>query len=279
VDSPTTIAVRDGGVFGKQVAVLGVQVNPAGPGVADLSILLRSDKEVDPQAMLAVHLNDRSGRVIDKAGDLRLEPSGRSVPAGRTWIARHRLSQEALGKAASIGIAMYVTPAALFGVSGAQTDWGGRRLILPLGQPSLSDEQIAEFVASPRTTAVRHGGVFGKQVAVLGVQMNESGPDEVDVSILLRSEKDIDPRAMLAVHLNDANGKIIDKPGDRRLELSSRGIPAGRTWIADYAVKKESFRKAASIGIAVYVTPASLFHVSGPRTDWGGRRLILPTPG
>jgi peptidoglycan/LPS O-acetylase OafA/YrhL len=146
----------------------------------------------------------------------------------------------------------------------------------PTNVVPLGEEQVADFVASSRALPAIDGGVFGQQVAVLGVQVKETRPDKVDLSILLRSEKDVDPNVFLAVHLNDADGKVIDKGGDHLLEHYGRAIPAGRTWIAHYDVRKEAFKDAASISIAAYVTPAALFNVSGALTDWGGRRLVLP---
>jgi hypothetical protein len=143
----------------------------------------------------------------------------------------------------------------------------------------LDARQVAEFVASPRTISVRDGGVFEFKVAILGVQVDDTVPDAVNLSVLLRSDGEIPPQVFLAVHLNDATGKVIGSPGDRLLQESGLGIPAGRSWVATYTVKKEMFTQAASIGLAVYVTADSLFKVSGGQTDWDGRRLILPTRG
>jgi peptidoglycan/LPS O-acetylase OafA/YrhL len=144
------------------------------------------------------------------------------------------------------------------------------------GTASVVDEsQLGAFIQSPATVVVPGGGVFDEGLRVLGVQVRENGEDSVSLSILLRSEAQIAPQLILAVHLNDSEGKIIGAPGDRALDPSGKPIRAAQTWIADYPVKKELLQRAASIGLALYTTPDRLYKVSGTQTDWDGQRLIL----
>jgi peptidoglycan/LPS O-acetylase OafA/YrhL len=139
----------------------------------------------------------------------------------------------------------------------------------------VGESQLAAFLQSPATIPVADGGVFDKRLRVLAIQARDAGQGSMALSILLRSEEEIGPGVILAVHLNDADGKIIGAPGDKPLERLGKPIRAGQTWIADYAVKKDLLQGAASIGLALYVSPERLFKVSGAQTDWNGQRLIF----
>jgi len=143
---------------------------------------------------------------------------------------------------------------------------------------AMDPSAVNAFLSS--SGVVRVGGVggeasFSNGIAVLAVRVAEQSADKLDVSVLLRNQKDAKVDSVIALHLNDAQGRIIDKPGDVLLDKSSLQLPAGTSWLQPFSINRDVYAKTFSFGIAMYRNPATLFDITGGNRDWGGRRLII----
>ncbi|WP_025915740.1 acyltransferase [Herminiimonas sp. CN] len=150
---------------------------------------------------------------------------------------------------------------------------------LSIFRPSLISAMDASavnaFLSSSGVIKVGDEATFNNGIAVLAVRVAEQSVDTLNVAVLLRNQKDAKIDSVLALHLNDAQGRIIDKPGDVLLDKSSSRLPAGTSWLQSFSINRNAYEKTSSFGIAMYRNPATLFDISGGNRDWGGRRLII----
>lgn len=131
------------------------------------------------------------------------------------------------------------------------------------------------FLSSSSTKVVNGEATFDERYTVLGWQPAFSSNGLIMIDILFRAKTDLVPSDFLALHLNDAAGNIIDKPGDILLDKSSKRIPEGAFWIQRFTVTAQEFDQSKSIGLAMYKNSTLLFDLKGGVSDWGGKRLLL----
>jgi hypothetical protein len=99
-------------------------------GEVHVRFLLRANQVLHASDLFAVHLNQPDGTM--KANfDRRLDFGRVTIPAGTTWIHKTSFPIALLKGADNLGVAMYAHPSSLFGITGGNTDWGGKRLIVP----------------------------------------------------------------------------------------------------------------------------------------------------
>lgn len=140
---------------------------------------------------------------------------------------------------------------------------------------AMDASEVNTFLSSSGVVRVGDDAIFNNGIAVLAVRVAEQSADKLTVAVLLRSQKTTKIDSVLALHLNDAQGRIIDKPGDILLDKSSSRLPVGTSWLQSFSISKNAYKNTASFGIAMYREPTTLFDISGGRRDWGGRRLIV----
>lgn len=139
----------------------------------------------------------------------------------------------------------------------------------------INASEANAFLSSSEVIKVADDGTFNNGITVLAVRVAEQSEGKLKVVILLRSQKDATVDNFMTLHLNDAQGRIINQPVDVLLDKSSLKLPAGASWLQSFLIDKEIYAKTSSFGIAMYKDPATLFDVSGGNRDWGGRRLII----
>lgn len=151
----------------------------------------------------------------------------------------------------------------------------GLFLFRPPAISVMDSNLMQKFLSSSGLVKVDGEPTFINGIAVLAVRVKEEATDTLRVEVLLHTRKSARVDSILALHLNDAQGKIVQVPGDVRLDRSSLQLPAGTTWVQPFSVQKNIYEQSSSLGIAMYDDPAALFAIIGGERDWGGRRLII----
>ena len=82
--------------------------------------------------MVALHLNDDKGAMFAAPGDVVIDKAATKTRAGTYWVQRFTTTRALYDQTKSLGMAMYKNSAVLFEVSGGESDWNGRRLVLPM---------------------------------------------------------------------------------------------------------------------------------------------------
>lgn len=121
-----------GATFDGRFTILAVRLRTLNDERVEISVLLRSDKKQVGDVVLAMHLNDAEKNILYKTGDLLLDKSPANIPLGTHWVHTIQTDSKEVKLSKSIGIALYNQPSTLFTVSGSSSDWGGKRLIIPL---------------------------------------------------------------------------------------------------------------------------------------------------
>jgi hypothetical protein len=97
--------------------------------VAEIGVLLRATQDLWAHDTLALHLNNEKGAIIASI-DQQIDFSRVSTPAGTYWVQKFKIPIVQFEQTFTFGLAMYITPAALFSVVGGDRDWDGKRLII-----------------------------------------------------------------------------------------------------------------------------------------------------
>jgi len=131
-------------------------------------------------------------------------------------------------------------------------------------------------LSAPNTKVIDEDIIFDGRYVVLAWRPISQPNGQVKIDFLLHAKTNLVANDILALHLNNAANNVIDQPGDVMLDKSAKHIPAGTSWIQSSTVTTQRFELSKSIGIAMYKDPAFLFTVRGGRSDWEGKRLLLP---
>jgi peptidoglycan/LPS O-acetylase OafA/YrhL len=126
---PATVT-GSGGVFSNGVQVLGMHVARDVHGSVRALVLMRSERAIKLESIIAVHLNDANGAIIVGLGDVPLDKAATRVDAGTYWTQAFPLSPAGMQGASAIAFAMYNRFPELLTVTGGSTDWDHHRLIL-----------------------------------------------------------------------------------------------------------------------------------------------------
>jgi peptidoglycan/LPS O-acetylase OafA/YrhL len=136
--------------------------------------------------------------------------------------------------------------------------------------------EVNQFLASEGRRFEGRSGTFDGRYAVIGFAATSHAGDNVTLEFLLRAEITFEVTDMLAVHLNGPDGEILVALGSR-MENSRRQLTTqGTYWIERIKISRSQYEAAHSVGVAMYRQVTDLYAVSGGRTDWEGRRLVLP---
>lgn len=118
--------------FANGISIKGVTFTdlPDGKHV-ETSLILKSEKEMVLDGVIAMHLNDQTGNILSTPGDLPMDKMKSKIPANTYWKHKFIVTKKELDNCASVGIAMYKSPSNLISVESNSSDWGGKRLIIP----------------------------------------------------------------------------------------------------------------------------------------------------
>jgi hypothetical protein len=158
----------------------------------------------------------------------------------------------------------------------------GMALALIFLRPStifaLDDSKVIQFNKLSAEQLNLSGKVtFNNKYEILGVRVEADSriKNTAEILVLMRVKETLHATDTLALHTIAADGQMTGG-FDRRLDTGRLSIPAGTRWIQKFVVPKDKFNQSASLGLAMYTTPAKLFDAVGGNRDWGGTRLILP---
>jgi peptidoglycan/LPS O-acetylase OafA/YrhL len=144
---------------------------------------------------------------------------------------------------------------------------------------TLDADAVARFLqATPPSQQYGGGVVFDGRYQILALQILAQDSGAVRVQVLLKALKDLPSNDALAFHVNDREGKMLSN-FDRKLDFGHRPMLAGSHWLQQFDIPKAQFEAGASIGLAMYRTPTTLFPAVGGLLDWGGKRFIVPLAG
>lgn len=276
--STEDLGIPRGVIFDDRYEVMAMHIHAENSETVQVHVLLHATQKLWARDVLALHINDKNGNMITNA-DRRLDFGRTSIPEGTYWIQRFKISKVKLDQAASIGLAMYNKPSALFDGVGGTRDWGGKRLIVPLNQSGivkLDQASVAAFVhLTSENVAIPQGVRFDNRYEIVAMRVHKNNADAAQIEVLLHAPQELFAHDVLALHINDKNGNMIVND-DRCLDAGRTAIPAGTYWIQQFSIPKAQLNQASTFGLAMYNTPSAVFDVVGGDRDWGGKRLILP---
>lgn len=139
------------------------------------------------------------------------------------------------------------------------------------------DEREVSILLQPSSELLANspGAIFDGRYEIVGLRVQDKGANVVQVQVLLRALQTMRANDVLALHLNDHDGKFLGN-FDARLDFGRTAIPAGTSWIKAFEVPRALFERTASLGLAMYANPSNLFEANGGERDWDGRRLVFP---
>lgn len=118
------------------------------------------------------------------------------------------------------------------------------------------------------------GGTYSNGIRVVGLQV-KMVDGKLMGRVLMTAERRLSLDAILAVHLNDAAGVVIARPGDFPLDNARSRVEAGTFWIQSFLIAEPDLNAASSLALALYTNPPDLLTVVGGRTDWENKRLLF----
>lgn len=126
-----THQIEGGASFDQRYKVLAFRVEPLGTDKVALRLLMRAEQDFVAKDVLALHLNDSKGSIFDAPGDVVVDKSASITSAGTHWVQKFETTRGLYDRTHSLGVAMYRNPSTLFEIVGGDSDWNGRRLVLP----------------------------------------------------------------------------------------------------------------------------------------------------
>ena len=157
---------------------------------------------------------------------------------------------------------------------------GAMYFLRPSTIVQLGANDVNAFLqSSPEEVAMPQSASFDRRYGIIAIRStHKTNAGTVEVRVLLEALQTMHVNDMLALHLNDRDGKMMPDHSDKRLDFGRAVIPRGAQWIQKFEVPLASFKCATSFGIAMFSAspPMVLYDGVGGERDWGGRRLILP---
>ena len=129
---PGTYQVASGATFDKRYHVVAYRTQAVAGDNVELQLLMRAEQDFIANDVVALHLNDEKGAMFAAPGDVVVDKAATKTRAGTYWVQRFTTTRALYDQTKSLGMAMYKNSAVLFEVSGGESDWNGRRLVLPL---------------------------------------------------------------------------------------------------------------------------------------------------
>ena len=117
-------------VFDQRYEFQALQLEPIGGQKVKVHVLLRARTALKATDILGLHVNRSDGTIL-AVFDRQLDFARAVVPAGTLWIQTYTLPADKLRAGTNLGFALYRSPGTLFDVAGGNSDWGGKRLIVP----------------------------------------------------------------------------------------------------------------------------------------------------
>lgn len=137
-----TYQIAGGATFDKRYHVVAYRTQAVAGDNVELQLLMRAEQDFIANDVVALHLNDEKGAMFAAPGDVVVDKAATKTGAGTYWIQRFTTTRALYDQTKSLGMAMYKNSAVLFEVSGGESDWNGRRLVLPM-------VSVGPAVASP----------------------------------------------------------------------------------------------------------------------------------
>ena len=137
-----THQIAGGATFDKRYHVVAYRTQAVAGDNVELQFLMRAEQDLIANDVVALHLNDEKGAMFAAPGDVVVDKAATKTGAGTYWIQRFTTTRALYDQTKSLGMAMYKNSAVLFEVSGGESDWNGRRLVLPM-------VSVGPAVASP----------------------------------------------------------------------------------------------------------------------------------
>ena len=127
---PETIELPTPAVFDERYDLLALRITPSTPETFQVQVLMRARQPLRATDTLALHVNGENSAMMANF-DRKLDYGRHTLPSGTTWLQTYQVPKSAMTGSKSLGFAMYTDPRLLYNVAGAQSDWGGKRLIVP----------------------------------------------------------------------------------------------------------------------------------------------------
>jgi hypothetical protein len=120
-----------GGVrFGGRFSLEGLVMRRDGNGLV-LDFFWRSLTGARLDGIVFLHVVDAGGAILAQ-GDYGQDPGKRTVPKDAYWRDRVRIPEKDLKGATALALGIYGPPDLFLPPDGGRTDWGGKRLVVPL---------------------------------------------------------------------------------------------------------------------------------------------------
>ena len=160
-----------------------------------------------------------------------------------------------------------------------------RALAIAAGVTGLAEMSLPETAhaqgakpaakAAPATKLLATPVTFESGIRLDGIESTRDGSGNPVVQFSWSATKDAPRDRMVAVHLNDAAGKMAGQ-FDHALDKGNRPAKSGEKWTT--IIPLPDAKKTPTMGVALYQKDRvdGLQAPKTVKTDWGGKRLVVP---
>lgn len=153
-------------------------------------------------------------------------------------------------------------------------DRGGWRETFEEANPRrwLTREEMTRMLSGG--TSVARGVRFGDRFSLEGLEMRRDG-DGLILDLYWKS-LDVDKLdGIVFLHMVDAGGAILAQ-GDYGQDPGKRAVQKDACWRDRVRIPGKDLKGAAALALGIYRPPDLFLLPDGGRTDWGGKRLLVP---
>jgi peptidoglycan/LPS O-acetylase OafA/YrhL len=138
------------------------------------------------------------------------------------------------------------------------------------------DANSANAFLEQAVTSSDSSGEFSNGVKVMGIRIAKQPDGSTSAAVLMKSDRPTELTSIIAIHLNDTNGTIVDSLGDTPMDNGRSSVKSGTYWIQSFPLNPVELQKASTFGVVMYGDPPTSFlRVISTKTDWDSRRLIM----
>lgn len=232
-----------------------------------------------------VHCLDEKGTILESINFHRAPPLLQTPQRESRWYDHVFLPRGAFGKTVeAVALCLKGHEGTLVESDGCMTDWGGKRLCVWTRQdrPSPLFSGALHIVTSEETRGILTGNLltekifFGDRFLLVGAAATAE-PGGLRVDFVWRSLECQALSYVVFLHILDGEGTMMAN-ADYRQSAGKCAGPEGMMWHDVVHVSRDKLKGAEALGMGLYRPPGDFLPARGGKTDWDGKRLLLPLP-
>ncbi|RJX79977.1 hypothetical protein [Pseudomonas sp. LS-2] len=139
---------------------------------------------------------------------------------------------------------------------------------------AIAGGMVYSMSTPDKTVVVQNSATFVDGTKITDVKFQPSDAADKHLVAVIKLVPGTEKGLSFAVHLNDADKKILTNVGDFPLATYCKGDAALE---CNIPIASDSFDKSSSLGIAAYKIPGQLMQVREGVSDWDDHRAIFLT--